>query len=307
MAQLQRLLLARDFSSGSDPALRLALTLARTHDGEVHTFFADVLEPNPFDPPDAQATPLDRIRMRLRQRSEETIQTAGYDPDDVRMKHEVIRDAAPGPAILRYAETHDIDCILMGTHGRRGVRKALLGSVATEVVRLAPCPVLTVRPTHDVTADGITHIVVPVDFSPAAANAARYADELAQALGASVTLLHAVETFSMPDVYGITSDDFVPRDLDATVDEALEEMADVMTSEVTTTVVRGHPAAMVEDYAEEHAVDLIVMPTRGQSGMQRFLMGSVAERVISRAPCPVLSSKDFTPHLTSTDAAAASA
>jgi len=171
-------------------------------------------------------------------------------------------------------------------------------------VRLAPCPVLTVRPTHDVTADGITHIVVPVDFSPASANAARYADEVAQALDASVTLLHAVETFSMPDVYGVTPDDFVPRDLDATVDEALDDIAEAMTGEVTTTVVRGNPAAMVEDYAEEHAVDLIVMPTRGQSGMQRFLMGSVAERVISRAPCPVLSSKDFAPYLTPADASA---
>lgn len=304
MAKLQRLLLARDFSSGSDPALRLALTLARTHDGEVHTLFADVLDPNPFDPPETPATPLDRIRMRLRQRSEETIQTAGYDPDDVRMKHEVIRDAAPGPAVLRYAEDNAIDCIVMGTHGRRGVRKALLGSVATEVVRLAPCPVLTVRPTHDVTADGITHLLVPVDFSPASADAARYADGLAQALDASVTLLHAVETFSVPDVYGITSDAFIPRDLDATVEEALQEMADEMTSEVTTTVMRGNPAAMVEDYAKAHAVDLIVMPTRGQSGVQRFLMGSVAEKVISRAPCPVLSAKDFATYMAPTDATA---
>jgi len=298
MARLQRLLLARDFSSGSDAALSLALSLGQHLGAEVHTLFADVLQPDPFDPPPEKAGALDRLRMRFRQRARETVQRAGYEPDDVRMVHEVIQDAAPGPAILRYADENDIDLIIMGTHGRRGVRKALLGSVATEVVRLAPCPVLTVRPDQRTSAQNIQHLIVPIDFSDATPDVLAYADGLAQHLEAELTLVHSVETFAVPEVYGITPSAFVTREVHANVRTKMEELASELSATTHTAVLSGNAAAAIEDYVDEHDVDLIVLPTRGQTGLKRFLMGSVAERIIARAVCPVLSAKDFQPFLT---------
>ena len=298
MARLQQILVARDFSSGSDPALTFALALARTTGAEVHTLYADVLEPDGFNPAVNRASTRDKLRSRLQQRATETIQTSGYDPEDVRITHEVIRDAAPAPAILTYADKNDIDLIVMGTHGRRGMRKALLGSVATEVVRLASCPVLTIRPNHGVTPEAVRNILVPVDFSERAKGAVRYADELADELGASLTLVHAIEFFSVPDIYGISPSAFVTKEVRHNIQQKLREYAGETSTEATYEILSGNPAVEIEDYAEENGVDLIVMPTRGQTGFKRFLMGSVAEKVISRASCPVLSAKDFESFLT---------
>lgn len=147
-----RILAAVDFSAPSDAALAHARVLATAFDARLHLLH---VLPNVFlravvgDPRDIESTVVDRMLDRAHTGD-------GREP---RLVAAVERSDDPADEIVRYARTHAIDLIVMGTHGRRGVAHALMGSVAEQVVRGAPCPVLTVRtPPSD---KGFTHIPVP--------------------------------------------------------------------------------------------------------------------------------------------------
>ena len=141
----------------------------------------------------------------------------------------------------------------------------------------------------------ITRILVPVDFSPHADRALGYAATLALRFGAKLALVHVMED---PLVTGAwTSEVYVAnlaevRDqLIATAERqmaARRESAAAMGVTAETTVITGWPVQAIIDHAAQGAFDLIVMGTHGRTGLAHAVMGSVAERVLRRAPCPVL-------------------
>lgn len=296
MLELKKILFARDFSACAEHALPYALTLARRLHAELYVAFAEVLHgelPEP-DPGGREQ----QLKARL-------MRVEGHDPDpthDVAALHiepVVVRGVTAAPAILDYAREAAVDLIVMGTHGRRGVRHLLLGSVAEEVVRLARCPVLTIvrqdPATHGL-AD-IQSILVPIDFSRYAAEALRYAKELAALFGARLILFHAVDVHYRPiffdtglfALYDAAPDAAVKAQ--ARLKQFYQEAAGPTGPFVQTEAVVGPAAHEIVKYAEEHAVSLIVMATHGLTGLQHFLMGSVAEKVVRTAPCPVLTVK----------------
>jgi nucleotide-binding universal stress UspA family protein len=199
--------------------------------------------------------------------------------------------------ILSYTAEHDTNLIVMGTHGRSGLRRLVLGSVTEEVVRRAPVPVLTVgrgaKPPERLEGG---RLLVPVDFSEQQPRLLAHARELALAYGMSLTLLHVVERTSLPDVYGISMDAPGPGALAERTEEVLEERAEELREhgiEVEGVVRRGHPAEETLEAAETLDADLLAIATHGRAGVERMLMGSVAEKVIRRAPCPVFTVKSF--------------
>ena len=143
--------------------------------------------------------------------------------------------------------------------------------------------------------DTISRILVPVDFSPHAERAFSYATTLALRLGAKLSLLHVVED---PFVTGAWSAEIyvpnVPELLDKVIKGAeghlatLKESAAAAGVTADTTVITGRPAHAIVEHAKEGGFDLIVIGTHGRTGLSHALMGSVAERVVRRAPCPVL-------------------
>jgi nucleotide-binding universal stress UspA family protein len=143
--------------------------------------------------------------------------------------------------------------------------------------------------------EAITRILVPVDFSPHSERALRYAARLAGWLGASVELVHVVDN---PFASGAwTSEIYVPslpqmlESLVADANKRLEALEKVVADQgvkVDTTVLEGQPALAIIDHASDGRFDLIVMGTHGRTGFSHAFMGSVAERVVRRAPCPVL-------------------
>ena len=145
MLALKKILVPGDLSQCSGQALAHALVLARHVNAEVHVLFAEV----PYG--DLYRESVDRDTDHLFQAFlKQAGAKQGYaalDPERFRIEHVVVRHVFVAPAILDYAADHDIDLIVMGTHGRRGVGHLLLGSIAEDVVRLAPCPVLTLRTT----------------------------------------------------------------------------------------------------------------------------------------------------------------
>jgi len=141
----------------------------------------------------------------------------------------------------------------------------------------------------------ITKILVPVDFSPHAGMAFRYAAMLARRFGARLGLVHVVED---PFVTGAWSSEIyvpnVPELLKDLMARAERELATLKGSDaaagltVETAVVTGRPAHTLVEHAKEGGFDLIVMGTHGRTGLAHVVMGSVAERVVRKAPCPVL-------------------
>ena len=143
--------------------------------------------------------------------------------------------------------------------------------------------------------DTISRILVPVDFSPHAERAFHYATTLALRLGAKLSLLHVVED---PFVTGAWSAEVyvpnVPELLDNLIKGAERHLATLKESAAgagvtaDTTVITGRPAHAIVEHAREGGFDLIIMGTRGRTGLSHVVMGSVAERVVRKAPCPVL-------------------
>lgn len=143
--------------------------------------------------------------------------------------------------------------------------------------------------------DRITRILVPVDFSPPARRALRYATMLAQRAGARLTLLYVVEDVIVPGAWG--PEVYVPditellRTLVATANRRLATMTaqtEARGVAASKSVITGRAAPAIVDYAANGRFNLIVMGTHGRTGLSHAIMGSVAERVVRQAHCPVL-------------------
>ena len=311
MLHVKNILVARDFSGAAQGATRYALDLAARTDATLHTLFAEVLRGDPFAPSEEPASSVDKIRERLRQIGDEHTRGA-YDPASVRLVHAVERDIAAAPAILRYADEHDIDLIVLGTHGRRGLRRMALGSVAEEVVRQASCPVLTVgRRAGGEEADGdpaggmakdpahLQHLLVPIDFSTHSQEALRYAKALAALYEeAHLDLFHVIEETLHPAFYGpaLRSIYDAQPDIEEKAVEELKKLYRTTDGPDGSAGFRAGPGRapqVLATYAAHEGVDLIVMATHGRTGLERFSLGSVAEKVVRLAPCPVFTVKSF--------------
>jgi nucleotide-binding universal stress UspA family protein len=213
----------------------------------------------------------------------------------------VRRDVSPGPALLRYAEEEDIDLIAMGTHGRRGASRVLLGSVAEEVVRRSDRPVLTVRgigAEQMPPAGHIERILVPVDFSDYSREALRTAEAWAKLYGAQVHVLHVVEEDLHPAFYvgGVRSVYDVEPDLDDKVQQTLAEFVSSVVEDpgaVETHVRTGSAPSEIAEFVKAEGMDLVTLSTHGRTGLERFFLGSVAEKVVRHVSCPVLTTKAF--------------
>lgn len=218
------------------------------------------------------------------------------DLESMSLVQEQLDAPSPAEAIVEYAEAHDVDLVVAGTHGRRGLQRLLIGSVAEEVLRTAPCPVLTVRTNGQRHAAwNVENILAPVDFSEGSEMAVRHARELALTYGAQITLLHAVEEVMYPSAYGMEMADVPGPEVIDRVEQSLATMAKerIGYEHVVVDSVVGYAPSVILDYQEEHDVDLTVISTHGRSGLERLLLGSVTERVVRRSSSPVFVVKTF--------------
>ena len=267
MLTIRHILFPTDYSPCADRAFGHAVFLAERHGARLHVFHvAPVDGPEATPPTYPVPDSVERVDVSERSRS------------------------VPAP-ILAYAEA--VDLVVMGTHGRRGLRRVAVGSTTEQVMRHAECPVLAVGPGAAQTAPSeIRRILVPVDFSDSSGPALAVADELAALYGARVDALHAAFVPDLPDVYefGLLFDGSYP-DVVARAGDALRSLVGrfVSAEHRGEVVVRvGPPAPTILAEAEALGAGLLVMPTHGRTGLERLAFGSVAEGVLRRAPCPVL-------------------
>jgi len=301
MKQLKKILFPTDFSRCANQALSRAWDLATFHEAELHMLHALVLhEGDPYSPIHHVAD-VDGMAAQLRQNAWDQMDAIikSYNPKKIKVVKAQERGISPAPAILNYGSDNDIDLVVMGTHGRRGLGHLFLGSVAEEVVRHAGCPVLTIREQKDPKpAEKVSHILVPIDFSKYATVALANAKELAAFYDAKLQLLHVIEETVHPAFYA-TGRLSIFELLPDIRDKSQQAMADLMqTTEgpsvpFDTAVVEGRASHDIVEFAAQSGSDLIVISTHGLTGLEHLLLGSVAEKVARMAPCPVLTLKAF--------------
>ena len=287
MAQYQHILVATDFSDQAGRAVDAAKELAKHFDARVcllHVVdparYARDLLPGTYS--EVEKRLADASRERLVELAKEALE--GVTVDVI-----AVTGDAVAAAIAEQATASQVDLCIVGTHGRTGLDRMLIGSVAEAVVRLAPCDVLTV-PSVRRDPPIPRRIVASTDFSEQAERALATAGELTRSFGSELTLLHVhdprvpVVPMGVPAVDEPQLRKWAREQLDRLA--AQHETADAhVRSELL--VDPSAPDAICR-HAEEHAAELIIIGTHGRRGLTRLLIGSVAERVVRHAHCPVL-------------------
>ena len=297
MADIARILCPVDFSEPSRHALDQAVAIARWHGASVTVLHVvpplGALAPAlgaPLYPPIADSPgTLDDVRSEL----EAFVRTEGGAgvPVDV-----VVVIGTPATTIADWSESSEADLIVLGTHGRSGVERLLLGSVTERVLRRASCPVLTVPPRlPDAVPSGAVlfrHILCGIDFSPASERALAYARSLAKE--AELTILHVMEA-AMPRHDFAVSGAVHAATGHAGWSVAAQRLDDLISADVTACgygrelITSGKPCEQILRIAAQDAADLIVIGVHERSSS--FVSGSTTMRVVRNATCPVLTLK----------------
>jgi len=310
-----RIVVPLDGSRFGERALPLALSVAERSGGSLDLITVAVPAIHPVAGRDVAVTgddSGDRGEARAGEYLDHVagqIRATGYEGGLVR---DVISPGNAARSIVRYLAEVEADLIVMSTHGRGPLQRAWLGSTADGVIRRSPCPVLLVRPPDAVTEiepedrppidlsarpEAFARVVVPLDGSEAAERAFDALPPLL-AEGAKVHLLRIVPPFVaggspyLPHAVREAQDHEMVKRASAEYLERfrgrVEASGYVAEPEVVTA---GQPAVAILRASEETGAALIAMSTSGRGGAARLLLGSVADKVVRGAPCPVLLSR----------------
>jgi nucleotide-binding universal stress UspA family protein len=285
-------LVPTDGSSEAEYAARYAVSLAETTGATVHVL--SVVDESLY--PRASVLSDDLVQESLEAAREAAGEAVDRVAEMVEQGTNVVtevRQGIPAESIRAYAADHGVDLVVMGTHGRTGLQRYFIGSVAEEVVRTADVPVLTVRrDTEEPAATDISRVLVPTDGSDESMAAVDHAVDVAATYDATLHALYVVDQRALASYYdagpmiGDLIDNLTSVGENAT--EAVRERARERDVTVETTVLQGIPPAAIDEYAGEHDIDLVVMGTHGRTGVERYLLGSVTERVVRTSAVPVL-------------------
>ncbi|MCA9606407.1 MAG: universal stress protein [Myxococcales bacterium] len=270
-----------DFSEASDRALRYAVELARPHAGaKIRLLHVDDLPT--YGLPDGSV--LDEpLRDSWRERLEDLVERFADRVEIV----PVMTHGPPSGEILAHAG--DVDLVVMATRGRNAFARALLGTTAQKVTRACPVPVLTIDPEAEVRQ--IRKVLCMVDLTPWSEPALDEAVRWAERTGATLYVVHAFELplYTLPDGGSIFEPDLVAR-VRAQANDRMDAFLARWSTKapVERLVVEGAPATVARQVMEDEGIDLVVLGTHGRSGMQRLLLGSVAERMLRTSHVPVM-------------------
>ncbi len=288
---LKKILFPTDFSEHAERAFTHAANIAALFKAEIHALHVRVRQRDEY--PALQHLLEDFADADVDE--SETLLPFPDAPHDLVIKADVT-DSSACNAIVNYINNHDIDMVVMGSHGRRGPSRILLGSTAECVIRNASCPVLTLRSHADkMEQEEIKHILVPVDFSKFSRNALAYANTFAKVWNARVTLVHVVEEVLIPAVYGVEAMSLTSSA--PLIEKSNRELDELRTKHIDTSLdtevhtLIGAPATAIANFAKEENVDMIVLASHGLTGFKRLLLGSIAEALNRKAPCAVLTVK----------------
>jgi nucleotide-binding universal stress UspA family protein len=263
-------LVALDGSTNAEKVLPFVEPLLKA--GKGRALLLQVLPPGGGGPEAAAQAYLKEIGARLAKKK-------------IRSSGEIARgDAAV--AIVRAAEERQSDLVAFTSHGQGGLSQWVFGSVAQKILRACPRPLLVVRSLETPHAR-VQKIVVPLDGALGSEATLPHATNLARAAGATIELLHvAAES-------GVEADDSKLRNWHVKERKRMEaEFADVEKEapdlKFTRVFEEGDPATRILERVEKEPASIIAMCSRGRTGFSRWMFGSVTEKVLQAAKCPVL-------------------
>ena len=278
--KLKKILVATDFSEISGRALDYAASFARRYDS--HLELAHVIRTNATAQPvlpSSQEEDKKLLRSKIQKLASYTSRGG------VRVATSLV-EGPVGRSVHDLMLLHEIDMVAVGTHGKRSPEAGLLGSVAEEIFREVPCPVLTIgpavlrRPELEIR---FRHILYATDFTPESAQAAPLALSLAEEYRARLTLVHVVpeEMVSMPEI-------------ERHAEYYCEELRKLTSPEAQQwcrpnfLTEYGSPGTVIIDFARDNDVDLIVLGAKKGSVVAHRSFSGTAYNVVCNAECPVL-------------------
>jgi nucleotide-binding universal stress UspA family protein len=296
--RIRSILLPLDGSPFAEHAVPWATALARAARARLRlTLVHQPPEPPPADPSSRRL--YTRIQLALRKSQRDYLRAAS-----TRIKAEgavqvtsATLHGAPGPALAQYVDEIGVDLVVMTTHGRGGVERAWLGSVADHLVRALEVPVLLVRPVEGQAASPrVEEILVALDGSRRSEAALPPATAVATLLGARLTLLQATAPDPLmsdaPTPLAASFGDELSALRRAEAKDYLENVAEAVRAEGIearpTAVLAANPVEAIQAAARAPSVGLIALATHGRTGLRRMVLGSVADKLVRTSEVPVL-------------------
>ena len=292
---LKRILVPIDGSPAAERVLEVAVALARRCGGELvlgnavnyAAAIAQCTEPYGVTDAEPLMQALADEAHGILSRAEITAKAAGLNVTSV------VLEGPASSAIVNYSAEHGIDAVVMGTRGIDGLERFFLGSTADGVLRGTELPVFVVQPVADAAAPAFERVLVAVDDSEASAAAVAFVLDLATGIGGVALFAHVIVTTELGDTSREYAYDPKPlfEEARAEAQTALDAAAAQAQSRgvaAETYVVEGDTVDELLLAASAHKADVIAIGTHGRRGLERLILGSVAEAVVRRSPIPVV-------------------
>jgi nucleotide-binding universal stress UspA family protein len=279
---VKNILFATDFSPAANAAAPIAIEIAQRYGAKVYGVHVNRFDDYTGAAPDAWAAMAEAAEK-------ETKEDAGRLNEQLQcIEHEVvIGEGNIWEVVSGLIKEKEIDLVVLGTRGRTGLGRAILGSVAEQILRKSPCPVLTVGPHVNLWSDEyakMREILYATDLTADCPTAAPYAISLAQENQAHLVLLHVIEDAKAGDL--VDSPEVVDLK-ERKLQQLVTEQAGLWC-EPTYIVEQGPAAEKILDVAKRRHTDLIVMGARPAKGLATHLNIGTVHNVVSQATCPVL-------------------
>ncbi len=282
--KIKKVLFPTDFSDIARHALDYAIMMAKKYQASLDLVYVDeatyLMNPVNLDLQADFSLVNEEIRKVVHEKMREWVR---FFPREIPVSV-AIEMGKPHLEIVEAAKKHGSDLIVMGTHGRSDA-DYFLGSNAERVVRMAPCPVLTIRQAG--IRDRFMKILFPVDFSELCKQVGPQVIGLAREFGAELHFLHVSVAYSH-ESRGFAEEEFV-KFLDGLDLSGVNFRTGVYGAFVENTGII--------EYAQKNGIDLIAISTHGRTGLKRLIMGSVTEEVVNTSIIPVLTLRSFTHNL----------
>lgn len=294
------ILVPLDGSPLAEQALPLASRIARRTGAKLRLALVHELPPHPADLVGARMFTSLELATRKVERSYLRDMQSGLKSQGLRLSSAVTLTGDVAPELSRFVRETGIDLVIMATHGRGGMQRLWLGSVADQLIRRLEIPVLLVRPAEGKSPPAFdrdpVRILVPLDGSRLAEQALEQATRLARLFDAEITLLQVVfpvqlsvdPALPLPSAYDKEITEDCRRQAEDYLRGISEHLRETAVRASGAAVIGWNAADSILKLARPEHTDLIVVATHGRGGLGRLTLGSVADKLVRAAEVPVL-------------------
>jgi nucleotide-binding universal stress UspA family protein len=278
-----------DESESSKAALKEASLWVKNHGGKLHLVHAVYFDQEEFAILPSQMEKRFEIGTSVCRLAKNAVQAEFGLNGSV---ESLVCEGEPPRVLVETAQANHSDLIALGTYGRKGLKRLLMGSVTSQVILNSPCDVLVVKKPCSKCSGSYHSLLVPFDGSQSSKKALTRACELSKVDGAEVSVLYVIPRYE--EMMDFFKTETIKKSLFQEAEKIVEgakRLAAALAVQIKAVVQEGHSGDKIVEIADTMKHDLIVVGTYGWSGMNKAIMGSTAERVIAYASCPILIAK----------------